>query len=181
MCSETSSSLFYLKAWYLSGIEPFMSASAWSMVYIENIVRSVSVFCCISGHVNSASQWEEALQFIVLSHYLRLSLISCEMVERKWVLVINSLSPAKCEKNVLTHCGPDSSYGDIDLVNIVSGNGLVSSGNNQECPDPMWKNLLTYCGPVTPYGDTDMVNIGSVNGLLPDGTKPLPEPMLTSQ
>ena len=28
---------------------------------------------------------------------------------------------------------------------------------------------------VMPYG----INIGSVNGLLPDGTKPLPEPMLT--
>ena len=30
---------------------------------------------------------------------------------------------------------------------------------------------------MTPYGIT--VNIGSGNGLLPDGTKPLPEPMLT--
>ena len=27
--------------------------------------------------------------------------------------------------------------------------------------------------------DTNWVNIGSGNGLLPDGTKPLPEPMLT--
>ena len=26
-----------------------------------------------------------------------------------------------------------------------------------------------------------LVNTGSGNGLLPDGTKPLPEPMLTSQ
>ena len=31
---------------------------------------------------------------------------------------------------------------------------------------------------MTPYGDI-WVNIGSGNGLLPDGTKPLPEPMLT--
>ena len=36
---------------------------------------------------------------------------------------------------------------------------------------------LTHFGLVTPYGDR--VNIGSGNGLLPDGTKPLPEPMLT--
>ena len=34
---------------------------------------------------------------------------------------------------------------------------------------------LTHCSLLTPYG----VNIGSGNGLLPDGTKPLPEPMLT--
>ena len=39
--------------------------------------------------------------------------------------------------------------------------------------------VLTHCGLVTPYGDRDLVNIGSGNGLLPDGTKPLPEPMLT--
>ena len=34
---------------------------------------------------------------------------------------------------------------------------------------------LTHSGLVTPYGD----NISSDNGLMPDGTKPLPEPMLT--
>ena len=33
---------------------------------------------------------------------------------------------------------------------------------------------------MTQYGDTEIrINIGSGNGLLPDGTKPLPEPMLT--
>ena len=31
-----------------------------------------------------------------------------------------------------------------------------------------------------PYGETVILdNIGSGDGLLPDGTKPLPEPMLT--
>ena len=35
------------------------------------------------------------------------------------------------------------------------------------------------CGLVMPYGDRTLVNIGSGNGLVPDGTKPLPEPMLT--
>ena len=39
--------------------------------------------------------------------------------------------------------------------------------------------MLTYCGLVMPYSDRDLVNIGSGNGLLPDGTKPLPEPILT--
>ena len=39
---------------------------------------------------------------------------------------------------------------------------------------------LTHCGLVTPYDDTDQINIGSGNDLVPDGTKPLPEPMLTS-
>ena len=38
---------------------------------------------------------------------------------------------------------------------------------------------LTYCGLVMLYGAEIWVNIGSGNGLLPDGTKPLPEPMLT--
>ena len=30
------------------------------------------------------------------------------------------------------------------------------------------------------YGDKIYVNIGSGSGLLPDGTKPLPEPMLSN-
>ena len=30
-----------------------------------------------------------------------------------------------------------------------------------------------------PYGNIDLGNIGSGNDLLPDGTKPLPEPMVT--
>ena len=38
---------------------------------------------------------------------------------------------------------------------------------------------LTHCSLVTPYDDTNYVNIGLDNGLLLDGTKPLPEPMLT--
>ena len=40
--------------------------------------------------------------------------------------------------------------------------------------------VSTLCGLVTPYGDVDRVNIESGNGLIPDGTKPIPEPMLTS-
>ena len=40
--------------------------------------------------------------------------------------------------------------------------------------------VLTQCGLVTPYGDND---VGQqwlrYNGVLADGTKPLPEPMLT--
>ena len=40
---------------------------------------------------------------------------------------------------------------------------------------------LTHWGLVTSYGERDpWVNIGSGNGLLPDGTKPLPEPLLTN-
>ena len=39
--------------------------------------------------------------------------------------------------------------------------------------------ISTLCGLVTPYVAEIWVNIGSGNGLLPDGTKPLPEPMLT--
>ena len=38
---------------------------------------------------------------------------------------------------------------------------------------------LSHWDLVTPFGDMDLANIGSGNGLLPDGTKPLPEPMLT--
>ena len=38
---------------------------------------------------------------------------------------------------------------------------------------------LTHCGLVMPYDKGIWVNIPSGNGLLPDGTKPLPEPMLT--
>ena len=34
---------------------------------------------------------------------------------------------------------------------------------------------------ITMYGIIIWVNISSGNGLLPDGTKPLPEPMLTDR
>ena len=44
---------------------------------------------------------------------------------------------------------------------------------------PHHKGPLTHWGLVMPYGAKIWVNIGSGNGLLPDGTKPLPEPMLT--
>ena len=37
----------------------------------------------------------------------------------------------------------------------------------------------SHWGLLTPYGDIDLVNTGSGNGLSPDGTKPLPEPVLT--
>ena len=41
---------------------------------------------------------------------------------------------------------------------------------------------LTHWSLVTPYIAAEiLVNTGSGNGLLPDGTKPLPEPMLTKQ
>ena len=40
--------------------------------------------------------------------------------------------------------------------------------------------ILTPCGLVTPiWHQSSLVNIGSGNGLLPDGTKSLPEPILT--
>ena len=40
-------------------------------------------------------------------------------------------------------------------------------------------NMLTHCGLVTPYGVGILVNIGSGNVFLLDGTKHLPEQMLT--
>ena len=40
---------------------------------------------------------------------------------------------------------------------------------------------VSIYGLVKPYGDIDLHQHGSGNGLLPDGTKPLPEPMLTFQ
>ena len=64
----------------------------------------------------------------------------------------------------------------------------VWHGNDFRIAGPLWGesigysmeyHVLTYCGLVTLYGDIDLVNIGSSNGLLPDGTKPLPEPMMT--
>ena len=39
--------------------------------------------------------------------------------------------------------------------------------------------MLTHCGILTPYADI-WVNNDSDNGLVPDGTKSLPEPMLTN-
>ena len=40
-------------------------------------------------------------------------------------------------------------------------------------------NELTHCGLVTPYGDINLGPHWLSNGLLPDGSKPLPEPILT--
>ena len=39
--------------------------------------------------------------------------------------------------------------------------------------------MLTHCGLMMPYGNKYMDQHDSGNGLLPDGTKPLPQPMLT--
>ena len=45
----------------------------------------------------------------------------------------------------------------------------------------LWGNLfITHYGLVMPYGNIIWVNFRSCNGLLPDGTKPLPEPILTN-
>ena len=42
------------------------------------------------------------------------------------------------------------------------------------------RNAINSLGPSDIYMATEIwVNIGSGNGLVPDGTKPLPEPMLT--
>ena len=42
------------------------------------------------------------------------------------------------------------------------------------------RNELTHCGLVSPYIAFEiLVKSGSSNGLLPDGTKPLPDPLLT--
>ena len=48
----------------------------------------------------------------------------------------------------------------------------------QHFPGVFFKKL-THCGLVMPYGELDLGQQGSGNGLVPDGTKPLPEPMLT--
>ena len=54
------------------------------------------------------------------------------------------------------------------------------------CNNLLWldQSFLTHCSQVMPYGNIYIyiyisVNFGSDNDLLPDGTKPLPEPMLT--
>ena len=65
-----------------------------------------------------------------------------------------------CHQGIMTH--------NIDNVSIV----------RQGCSCL----LLTYYGLVTPYiAPQNLVNIGLGNGLVPDGTKPLPEPLLTHQ
>ena len=39
--------------------------------------------------------------------------------------------------------------------------------------------VLTHCVLFTPYSDINLVNTDSGNSLMPDGTKPLPDPMMT--
>ena len=61
-------------------------------------------------------------------------------------------------------------------------NLIVKWSNPEECEHIYHihlKNILTHWGRVTPFGGIDLGQIGSGNGLLPDGTKPLPETMLT--
>ena len=41
------------------------------------------------------------------------------------------------------------------------------------------ETFLTHCGLVTPYSDIDLGQHWLRYGLLPEGTKPLPEPILT--
>ena len=54
------------------------------------------------------------------------------------------------------------------IVNAMVTDGLVTQGPRASA------DRLKHRGFVVPFD-----NIGSGNGLLPDGTKPLPDPMLT--
>ena len=83
----------------------------------------------------------------------------------------------------------------IIWANIGSGNGLLPD-STKPSPETMFTsvniillklfshlsgaNELPHCGLVTPFGALIWFNNASGNGLLPDGTKPLPEPMLTN-
>ena len=60
----------------------------------------------------------------------------------------------------------------------INPNEEPLSTNTQSSNRFQWL-YITHYGLVTPYGDMNLGQIGSGNGLVPDGTKPLPEPMLT--
>ena len=78
-----------------------------------------------------------------------------------------------------------------NLVNIGSGDGLLPDGT-KPLPEPMlssievlWHTPKAISQEMLKVSILDMsleitVNIGSGDGLLSDGTKPLPEPMLSS-
>ena len=53
----------------------------------------------------------------------------------KWNTVVFFIIPL----TTLTYCGLVTPYGDIYLVNIGSGNGLLPDGNN-----PLLEPMLTY-------------------------------------
>ena len=56
----------------------------------------------------------------------------------------------------------------------------TGTSEHKMCTDiKPYNGCLTRWGLVTPYGDRDLGQHWLSNGLLPDGTKPLPEPMLT--
>ena len=63
-----------------------------------------------------------------------------------------------CEKNLLPVVSPHKWFGNAGIyINIMTVTQHI----------------------VAQYGDRESVNTDSVNGLLPDGTKQLPEPVLT--
>ena len=58
--------------------------------------------------------------------------------------------------------------------------------NGMDLPDSDWGDFScrravdsSSCGLLMSYVDIDLDHIGSGYGLLPEGTKPLPEPILT--
>ena len=57
-------------------------------------------------------------------------------------------------------------------MNFCTDKGTVGHG---QCTHQLINSSL----PSDAIQDKDWLNIGTGNGLLPDGTKPLPEPMLT--
>ena len=67
------------------------------------------------------------------------------------------------------------------LQQFIRPHILVSEGDEKWSNSPVTLLALTYCGPVTPYGIIDLGQhwLRYCNCLLLDGTKPLPEPMLT--
>ena len=110
----------------------------------------------------------------------------CFVLVEGWLVVVVWLISAIQERllNLISHslhhwCYPYPS----GLLHMIASSLHKIAPVPVKQPLRIWantshKSIITHCGLVMPYSEI-WVNIGSGNGLLPDGTKPLPEPMLT--
>ena len=126
-------------------------------IYITNLIQKQGKCICRDHFVNVPSQWKTTLHCNVVSHWLG--------AYTNWSLYMYTR----------THNHVHIYIRKFSIIPLVChGNQYIAQCGNCISHNQVWWSLVNSLWPRI------WVNIGSGNGLLPDGTKPLPEPMLTN-
>ena len=132
--------------------------------HIESSPQAIDTWGCIFVSMNCVSNGSGngLLHFWQKSHYLN-QVLPFVTFETNWNELLSQMRFNLFQENSVTS------------VIIAS-----FSGQSHYLKQGRWfANMFTHCVLLTSYGSTNMINNGSGNGVLPNGTKPLPEPILT--